>query len=515
MKPWLKYLALATVASLYLSAFMRFTMTGSDEGVLLVEAERIVNGQVYARDFLPGVGPGSLYLLAAWFKVFGVSFTAARIYLSLTLFATGGLVFFLSRRLCGNLWLTPCALLMGTYLGLESCGVSHHFDGDFYALLAVVCMILWQKKRASFLLIFAGVSLGICTLVLQHKGFLLLCSILAWILIRRKHEPRWIAAGLFVFTSYIATLGIALLYFYRVDALHALIFDCYIAPLHQYESINSVTYAHGLFGDGIFEFWSALFRHTIWGNCLSVALILPDLLIVSLPLTVLLLGIRYRQKPDRPEILLLWFTGYALFLSEFQRTDLTHLIWGSPILIILFAHLLDRRRTSISRIAIGLVNFSSVSLAIFTVLMVTINSTTVLTRRGKIAVAERNALGVFEILDRETKPGEEIFVYPYSPLYYFLSGTRNATDHSFLLYGFHTPQQFQEVIHTLDQSRVRTVVWDTNYIEKAEGRLFPRARRPRPDQLIIEPYLMSHYRQVGNYGGIWIMERTPERGLLP
>ena len=147
MKPRLKYLAFVTVASLYLFALLRFTMMGSDEGVLLVEAERIVNGQVYARDFLPGVGPGSLYILAAWFKIFGVSFAVARIYLSLTLLATGGLVFFLSRRLCGSLWLTPCALLMGTYLGLESSGVSHHFDSNLYVLLAVVCVVVWQKNR--------------------------------------------------------------------------------------------------------------------------------------------------------------------------------------------------------------------------------------------------------------------------------------------------------------------------------------------------------------------------------
>jgi len=316
--------------------------------------------------------------------------------------------------------------------------------------------------------------------------------------------------ALFVFTSYLATLGAALLYFYREDALQTLIFDCFIAPLRKYESINAVTYAHGLFGDGIFEFWSTLFRHTTWGNFLSVCLILPDLLIVSLPLTVLLLGIRYRLKTDRPEILLLWFTGYALFLSEFQRTDLTHLIWGSPILIILFAHLLDKSRTSTSRAASGLINFSAVSLAIFTVLVVTINTTKVVTRRGKIAVAERNAPGVFAILDKEVKPGEEIFVYPYSPLYYFLSGTRNATNYSFLLYGLHSPEQFQEVTHALDHGRVRIVVWDTNYIEKAEPRSFPRARRPRPDQLIIEPYLMAHYRQVSNCDGIWIMERMSE-----
>ena len=511
MKPWLKYLVLATVASLYMLPFVRFAIMGSDEGTLLVEAERIVNGQIYARDFLPGVGPGTLYLLAAWFKVFGVSFLAARIYLSLTLLATGGLVLFLSRRLCGNLWLVPCALLMGTYLGLICCGVSHHFDSNFYALLAVVCMILWQQKRTSFLLIVSGVCLGICTLILQQKGGMLLCAILAWILIRRKQQPGWLSAALFVFTSYLATLGVALLYFYREGALQALIFDDFIAPLRKYESVNSVTYAHGLFSDGIFELWTALFRHTVWGNVLSLGLVLPDLLIAALPLTVLLLGIRYRSKPGNPEILLLWFTGYALFLSEFQRTDIPHLIWGSPILIVLFVHLLDKSRTAVACRAGELMNISAIFLAICSILVVTLGTRTVITRRGVITVLERNAPDVLAFLDKQATPGEDIFVYPYSPLYYFLSGTRNPTRYSFLLYGFHTPEEFQEVTHVLDENQTRIVVWDTNYIDKTERRLFPGAFHPRPDQLIIEPYLMSHYRQVSNYGGIWIMERTPER----
>lgn len=511
MKPWLRYVVFAAVASLYMLPFLHFAIMGSDEGTLLVEAERIVNGQIYARDFLPGVGPGILYLLAAWFKVFGVSFIAARIYLSLTLLATGGLVLFLSRRLCGDLWLVPCVLLMGTYLGLICCGVSHHFDSNFYALLAVVSMILWRQKRTSFLLIIAGVCLGISTLILQQKGVMLLCAILAWILIRRKEEPRWFSAVLFVFTSYLATLGAALLYFYREGALQALIFDDFIAPLRKYESVNSVTYAHGLFGDGIFELWSALFRHTAWGNVLSLCLILPDLLIAALPLTVLLLAIRYRSKTGNPEILLLWFTGYALFLSEFQRTDMPHLIWGSPILIVLFAHLLDRSRTAVARRAGELISISAIFLAICSILVVTLGTRTVIARRGAVAVLERNAPDELAFLDRKVNPGEDIFVYPYSPLYYFLSGTRNPTRYSFLLYGFNTSQQFQEVTRALDENQTRIVVWDTDYIEKTERRLFPGAVHPRPDQLIIEPYLLSHYRQVNNYGGIWIMERTPEK----
>ena len=510
MKPWLKYLTLAAAASLYLFPFMRYVFVGSDEGILLVGAERIVNGQVYARDFFEAVGPGTFYLLAAWFKVFGVSFIAARIYLALTLLGTSGLVFFLSRRLCGNLWPIPCTLFLGTYLGLLSDGVSHHFDSNFYALLAVVFMIVWHQKRRGFLLIISGVCLGISTCILLHKGILLLCAVLVWIVIRRKHDPGRITAAIFVLTSYLATVGFALLYFYREDALQVVIFDDYIFPLRRYVSVNSLTYAHGLFGNGIFAFWSGLFRHTTWGIILSLDLILPFLLIASLPLLVLLLGIRYRLKTDSPAVLLLWFTGYALFLSECQRIDMTHLIWGSPLLIILFAHLLDKSRSAVGRGAVFLINFSAISLAICSLLVVTLGARTVVTRRGNIAVIQPNAPRVLGFLDKEVKPGEGIFVYPYSPFYYFLSGARNATRYSFLMYGFNTPDQFREVTHVLDDSKSRIVLWDTNFIEKSERQSFPGAPLPRPDQLIVEPYLMSHYRQVSNYDGVWLMERIPD-----
>ncbi len=304
-------------------------------------------------------------------------------------------------------------------------------------------MILWQQKRISFLLIVSGVCLGISTCILWHKGILLLCAILAWILVRRRQEPRWLHAATFVITSYLAVVGVTQLYFYLGDAHSARTSQSFTASLQNYESINSVTYAHGLFGDGVFDFWSALFRHTTWGTALSVGLILPDLLIASLPLTVLLLSIRYRSKTGNPEILLLWLAGYALLLSEFQRTDMTHLIWGSPILIILFAHLLGKDRTAFGRGAGSLVNIAAVFLALCTILVVTLGAKTVVTRRGSITVLDQNAPEVLGFLDREVKPGEEIFVYPYSPLYYFLSGASDATRYSFLIYGFIRQSSFK------------------------------------------------------------------------
>lgn len=51
-----------------------------EEGFMLVFPERVLAGDLPNRDFLHLYGPGSLWALAAWFKVFGVNLTAERIF---------------------------------------------------------------------------------------------------------------------------------------------------------------------------------------------------------------------------------------------------------------------------------------------------------------------------------------------------------------------------------------------------------------------------------------------------
>jgi hypothetical protein len=76
---WRNYLLFTLCASLYLLPFMRIMFAGSDDGTLLCGAERIIHGQVFARDFFEVMGPGTFYWLAIFFKLFGVTFLASRI----------------------------------------------------------------------------------------------------------------------------------------------------------------------------------------------------------------------------------------------------------------------------------------------------------------------------------------------------------------------------------------------------------------------------------------------------
>jgi hypothetical protein len=155
------YFIYALCASLYILPFMRLFMLGTDEGTLDYGAVRIVHGQVFARDFFEVIGPGTFYWLAAFYKLLGISFFATRVCLFLTSLGTALSMYFLSRRVCASYRMLPCILLAGTYFGGLWPAISHHVDSNFFALLAVVCMVLWQDRRSKSMLLVAGALAGV------------------------------------------------------------------------------------------------------------------------------------------------------------------------------------------------------------------------------------------------------------------------------------------------------------------------------------------------------------------
>ena len=113
-RSWQSYIVFSICTSLYLVPFMHFALLYTDEGILLCGAERIAHGQVFARDFFEGVGPGTFYWLALFFKLFGVSFASARICLFISTFGTAISMYDLARRLCTRFATLACLLLVGT-----------------------------------------------------------------------------------------------------------------------------------------------------------------------------------------------------------------------------------------------------------------------------------------------------------------------------------------------------------------------------------------------------------------
>jgi hypothetical protein len=201
-----------------------------------------------------------------------------------------------------------------------------------------------------------------------------------------------------------------------------------------------------------------------------------------------------------------WLAGAALWLSEMHRKDMPHIVFGSPLLVILAFYLYRRARGKWAHWTLHLITICAFALALLNPLVAMLAPHTRYTRRGVMRDGFSET-AVLQFLNERVKPGQAIFVYPYAPLYYFLSATRNPTRYSILMYQINTESQFREAVQSLETNNVRYVVWDRSFPQWV-NRWFPAYHIPPQDKLIMEPYLVEHYRAVGGTGtGFQFLER--------
>jgi hypothetical protein len=235
---------------------------------------------------------------------------------------------------------------------------------------------------------------------------------------------------------------------------------------------------------------------------------LPFIVVMGLPI-VLGAAIASKRLRFDPITLPYWICGGAFWLSEMHRKDIAHIVFGSPLLVILaFFYVRSMRRRWIA-LALQLVAISSVVLCLLNPAVAMVAKHQTSTRRGVLYNAfHENA--VLEFLNANVNPGEPVLVYPYAPLYYFLSAAENPTRHSILMYQINTEAQFRSVIESLESREVRYVVWDRSFplwIRK----WFPNYRIPPDKDLIIEPYLQQRYRVIGGKAdGFQFLERKTQ-----
>lgn len=505
---WKAYLAYTFSAAVFLYPFMRTLFIGSDEGTFLVGAERILRGQVFARDFFEVMGPGTFYWMAAFFKLFGDNFLAARLCLFVSMMGTCLTLYYLSRQVCERYRLLPCLMLAGPYFGFLGQVESHHVDSNLFALLSITCVVLWERSRKTSLIVIAGALAGVTACFLQPKGVLLAGAILAWLVwLHRGCVAVPIRAAALAAAGFCAAISVELIYFWSQGALANLIDANFVFPSTHYGAVNSVRYAQGI--DVAWGFWVTRPDAMQWPAGVAAVMVIPALFIAALPAILLALGFCYRWKAVQPVVVLYWLCGCALWFSEFHRRDIHHLAYGSPLLVILCFHMLSQLAGRWARAVVTALAVCAAGLAILN-WFVAFSIPTVQTRAGSAALIGPDAAQTIRFLDAHVNPGEDVLIYPYSPAYYFFSKTLDPTPFSFMLHNYNTPEQYREVADILEQRRVRYVVWDAQLESKLLDEL-PAAVRPKSiGPWIVEPYLKSHYETVTQYGSAQILQRIPE-----
>jgi hypothetical protein len=492
------YSAVALIAAAYLYPFVRMFCEAPDYGVFLNGADLLNHGAIPSRDFVEPQGPGSFVWLAFFFRLFGTTLNTARLLLDATGAGIALLAFYLSRRL-GAMGIGAALFVLSTSVPLMPIN-SPHYDSNLFALAALALFLLaWEQARPRLVhLIAAGSLCGIVTWMIQQKGLYLAAAFVLSMLIVRQAKPAVILA-----TAYSAVVALPFLVYGFLHCLPDVLYANYIWPASKYSELNAAPYGYPVWD--ILRTSLAAHTNAPAARAEDIATSVPFFLIAALPLLLPIAGWSCGRKWLVLRFLPYWLAAFALWFGELHRLDMGHLRNGVVLIAILFFSICEAAGNRFwSRI--GLINVMFVALTASTNLRATLEATrTIETRRGDIHVMNDDHL--IDFLQTHTRAGDEVFIYPYQPIYYFAEILKNPTRYSYLQYHLHTDAQFQEATRDLEAQKVRYVVFDSLLSGEHFEQVFPAYRQPEKSKLIMEPYLEAHYRLLSDLGRFRILER--------
>jgi hypothetical protein len=470
---------LFVVSFTYLTAFRHYSSLEPDEGIVLQGAERILRGEVPYRDFFSFYTPGSFYLIAFLFRFIGDSLVVARLSLAIVGAVCSVITYLLVRRVCSR----DMALFAGALTTVAGFAyrflVLHNWYSTLLAYLALYAAVRLLESHNMWWTFATGCLASITVLFEQSKGAgLCLGLALGFATLRfagkepvfRRSQVAAILSGFF--------LPILSLFAY-FGARHTLLtmLRDWLWPLQHYTQANHVPYG--------WQNWSESSRETIlYGGSvgiriLKVIAVSPGFLVPTLPLVgvgffgywVLHLG---RQKGAldhcRYYVLTSAVSSGLLVSVLIVRADIIHFMYLAPVWYIVLAWILgaqsvrSRVLMSIRPYVIAYVSIAFAMMALALLLTATSCRNSIETRRGKITTVQKDT--VIEYVQAHALPGQEILVYPYLPLYNYLTATRSPSTYDYFQAGMNTPEQAQRIITSLRSHDASAVLFEPWFASK-------------------------------------------------
>ena len=436
----LPYNTFVLCAGIYLLPNMRVLMLFGrpGHGCSMTRSE-LPKGSSPSRDFIEVMGPGTFWWLAIFLKLLGTTWFATRASLMVTSLATAVVTYVLARKLPIRHPAVPVVLIFAASFGHLWPVVSHHGDSNLFALLAFTAFLYGYRRRGPTLMMLAGVLAGCTTCFMQQKGLLLLVAFVALMWFTRRGNPQFLKSMGCLSGGYATVMAIVSFVFWSRGGLTEFLYANYIWPVTRYSGVNNVPYAMGI-GSYYWNAWVTPLSSSLSpavGLPLASLLIVPSLAIAALPALLAVFALCRRSAAFRETTLPYWFAGVALWLSEFHRRDITHLVYGSPLLVILCWHLYSQLSHRFIRRATQVVAACAILLATFNACVVMAANNSAITSRGTVRMFRRDP--VLEYLQARVRPGDEIFIYPYS-LYVLLS---DLHDEPYQVQHSHVSDQYQ------------------------------------------------------------------------
>ena len=164
------FVGLFAVAFLFLFSQLKSPANLYDEGLVLVNAERIRHGELPYRDFWTMYGPGYFYALAALFSVVEPTMLAARLFDTLLRFLLTIEVYLLARHMTSR-WVAFIPFLFVTFwLGTIRFYSYPAFPATAAILLAALALARYLRARRGRWLFATGLALGLTALLRLDFG---------------------------------------------------------------------------------------------------------------------------------------------------------------------------------------------------------------------------------------------------------------------------------------------------------------------------------------------------------
>jgi hypothetical protein len=464
----------------YLYFFRRYTSIEPDEGIVLQGAQRILRGEMLYRDFFSFFTPGSYYFLAVLSKIFGSSLLVGR---SALIFFGGiysAITYLLARRVCSRgsaLFAAGLATVTTLPYRFE---VLHNWDSTLWACLALYSAVRWIESNL-WKWAFATGSLAALTFLFeQSKGTGLVLGLglgLAAIALSSAQPNFWKGTQFLGLLAGLAWPFVFTLAYFTTHHCAGLMLADWFWPLQHYSLANRVPYGYQNWSDGT--------RHLLFGSgsltvrLITIVAISPCFLVPLLPLIAVgLLAYwiiqMWRKRAPQPissYYVLVCATLSGLLVSVvIGRADIIHFMYLQPLFCLVLGWMIDGRHIpgcTFRRAKPIFVAYVAIAFLLFSIplLMRALGAShKIETRRGVIAVPSQDR--VVEYLQTHVAAGETILVYPYLPLYYYLTDTYAPGRYEYFQPGMHTLEQADEMLSDLATKRVRVVLFEASFWEK-------------------------------------------------
>lgn len=480
---WLPPAAIGCAAGLliYLTLADR-VIPSADEGIYLQGGANVLRGAIPYRDFFTLTGPGSFWLVAAIFRVAGITLRSARMLTALDISIMAALTCWLISRFASRATAVGTSVLF-LALCLSSPGnvvVNHRWDSSAFALAAVCGGLLalqTGRRPAAFL---AG-GFAVLAAWITPSAALVAVVIAARIWFDRRTRPLGPAYAAGAAASIL--LPAALLA--HQHAFIPMLQSLYWTGAH-YSAANRMAYG-AVFGGA-----AGLFAG-VHGSQLPVRILLlaPFLLPALLPPLVVVAWLPALRSPRRPEVYLL-LCGGALVASAYPRWDLLHLLYVSPVPLVLAALWMEGVRFRLARVAVFCLLLIPAAGLCWRGLMGDGTGFALATPIGRIHVSKADAPSIQMSLSN-IRPGDTLFVFPYEPFFYFLTGGQNPTRYLWLQPGMMSVEDERAALSELTARPPQWILYRdvaaADYL-----RIWPASDPARLRMTSIEEWIRTNYR---------------------